>query len=229
MNNRQDRDCMEEKKYESDMTRKEKRQQERAKIAGLKGKKKADYIWGYYKWHIIIAIALLLVICGLIDMYRSAQREEVFCLAIVDEGAVDAETLQSDIKELLGYELEDGHYYVTADIAIPMSDAENEEGNIKIAALRSAEAGDVMICPESTYEYYEEQELFLDLKTFFTEEEYAGYEAYIDGNRIAITNREWLEKYGFRADITPYFAIANYGNHPESARKVLAYVLDGNE
>ena len=41
-----------QKKHESDMTGKEKRELERQKLASMNGKEKAEYIFSYYKFHL---------------------------------------------------------------------------------------------------------------------------------------------------------------------------------
>ena len=45
-----------QKKYESDMTGKEKRELERQKIASLHGMEKLEYILVYYKFHIAAVV-----------------------------------------------------------------------------------------------------------------------------------------------------------------------------
>ena len=47
---------MEQKRYESDMTPKEKRELERKKLKQMTAGQKLEYIWAYYKPHMAVAL-----------------------------------------------------------------------------------------------------------------------------------------------------------------------------
>ena len=47
---------MEQKRYESDMTPKEKRELEKKKLKQMTFPQKVEYIWAYYKLHMAIAL-----------------------------------------------------------------------------------------------------------------------------------------------------------------------------
>ncbi len=51
-----------EKKYESDLSRQEKLEQQWKTIRSLKGKKKLEYLWSYYKVILVILLAVILVV-----------------------------------------------------------------------------------------------------------------------------------------------------------------------
>ena len=56
-----------QKKHESDMSRKEKRELEREKLASMSGNEKLEYILSYYKFHI----------AALAEIGRASCRERV--------------------------------------------------------------------------------------------------------------------------------------------------------
>ena len=52
---------MEQKRYESDMTPKEKRELERKKLKQMTAGQKLEYIWAYYKPHMAVALGIILL------------------------------------------------------------------------------------------------------------------------------------------------------------------------
>ena len=78
-----------EKRYESDMTRKEKRQNELKKLKSMTFKQKAAYIWEYYKGVFAgIIIACVIISIG-VQMFQNSQLKSLLSIAVV-EGAFDA-------------------------------------------------------------------------------------------------------------------------------------------
>ena len=71
-----------QKKHESDMTKKEKRELEREKLASMGGSEKAEYILSYYKFHIAAVAGLIVLIVG-IGMWIDSFRNETMLYAAV--------------------------------------------------------------------------------------------------------------------------------------------------
>ena len=83
-------------KYESDLTRKEHFVQEWEKIKTLKGK--AEYLWTYYRFILIILLVVILVLGSIITSVRNARKEIVLSMAIVDANyETDTESLKKEI------------------------------------------------------------------------------------------------------------------------------------
>ena len=73
-----------EKRYESDMTRKEKRQNELKKLKSMTFKQKAAYIWEYYKGVFAgIIIACVIISIG-VQMFQNSQLKSLLSIAVVD-------------------------------------------------------------------------------------------------------------------------------------------------
>ena len=106
-------------KHESDMTPKEKRQAERAKLRGMSPGEKAGYLWTYYKIWLFIPIVLIIVIWQGVQIYHNAQEVELLSVGVAD---TDLETeegksaLESDLLEALG--TGDEHEVITLDTGI---------------------------------------------------------------------------------------------------------------
>ena len=70
-----------EKRYESDMTRKEKRQNELKKLKSMPFKQKAAYIWEYYKGVFAgIIIACVIISIG-VQMFQNSQLKSLLSIA----------------------------------------------------------------------------------------------------------------------------------------------------
>ena len=73
-----------EKRYESDMTRKEKRQNELKKLKSMTFKQKVGYIWTYYKGVFAgIIIACVIISIG-VQMFQNSQLKSLLSIAVVD-------------------------------------------------------------------------------------------------------------------------------------------------
>lgn len=56
-------------KHESDLTKKEKRELERQKLAGMGLGGKLQYIWAYYKPQIFVVVGVIILIFAIRDFY----------------------------------------------------------------------------------------------------------------------------------------------------------------
>ena len=72
-----------EHKYESDLTKKEKRQMEIEKLKSMNFMEKLDYIWTYYKLWFAGALAVVALIYLGFTMYQGMQKNEVVSVAIL--------------------------------------------------------------------------------------------------------------------------------------------------
>ena len=95
---------MTEHKYESDMTRQEKRQQEREKIASMNWGQRIDYFFTYYKWVLVVIAFIIMMGAFVRQMYISLQEEEMLNLMIMNAERVDTEKFIEDVRDVLGAE-----------------------------------------------------------------------------------------------------------------------------
>ena len=78
-------------KYESDLSRQEKLEQQWKTIRSLKGKKKLEYLWSYYKVILVILLAVILVVYTAGVMIRNGKENTVLSIVIVDAEKNDDE------------------------------------------------------------------------------------------------------------------------------------------
>lgn len=91
---------MEQKRYESDMTPKEKRELEKKKLKQMTFPQKVEYIWAYYKLHMAIALAIILVIVFVGQLIYRSQFDTVFYAAIINGSSGDGEALDRILKRI---------------------------------------------------------------------------------------------------------------------------------
>lgn len=143
-----------ERRYEADMTRKEKRQRELEKLKALSFGGKIEYICMYYKsWFAILAIAAALVYIG-ISMYQGSRENILLNVAIVGGNSQDTEGIQSlekEIKEWLGASGKYDKVRVQANIP---EDGGSVASQTALTTLIGANAVDILICPEDIYNEY---------------------------------------------------------------------------
>lgn len=184
---------MAEKRYESDMTRKEKRQEELKKLESMNFKGKVAYILEYYKWVFALIVVLILVINLGTQIYHNAQKIELLSIAVVDMNYMQEEgidSLEADLLEKLG--TGDKNEVITTDTSVTSSDDYNS--SMKMMVVMATGSTDILICGDTTYDNYQGQEAFLTWEEILGDE-YSKYEQYMTKGCLDLTKCKNWEKY----------------------------------
>jgi len=176
---------MAEKKYESDMTFKEKRKEEISKLKAMPMKKRLSYFWEYYKPLMAGVIAVIVIIASIVSIVKNSAIEDVLTVAVINPNASDEETYTfvKGFKEYI--ELDEETQRVTLDTSLTLSydeSAVNEYTSsslMKFVAVVAAQELDIMIMSETVYENNLSQSTFMDLEEFLSEELYSKVEPYL--------------------------------------------------
>ena len=144
---------MEQKRYESDMTPKEKRELERKKLKQMTAGQKLEYIWAYYKPHMAVALGIILLIVFIGQMIYRSQFDTVFYAAIINGTAGDGETLAEDFKNYTG-DTDKYHEYTIDNSMYLMKDQEDYQMVMKLSTIIGAQQVDVLIAPEYKFQEY---------------------------------------------------------------------------
>ena len=172
-----------EKRYESDMTRKEKRQNELKKLKSMTFKQKAAYIWEYYKGVFAgIIIACVIISIG-VQMFQNSQLKSLLSIAVVDSNYNHDEQVEALQNDFLAYAgTGDKHEVVDVDTSLLSGDDYNAV--VKMTVVMGAGTADMMFCGEETYKKYKQQEAFLSWKEILGDD-YSKYEEYMtDDGRL---------------------------------------------
>ena len=144
-----------EKRYESDMTPKEKFQKEVRKIKAMSWPDRFAHIWAYYKPHMVVA-AMIIGVCCLIGniIYRS-RFDTVLSIAILNCGAGDTEGMAEDFKDYM--QDEDPYHEIEIDSSLYFTGDDNADYTsvMKLTTLIGASSLDVILATEDQFERYQ--------------------------------------------------------------------------
>ena len=90
---------MMQKKHESDLTRKEKWQLEREKVASMSWKKRIEYFFTYYKWVLVVAVAVIALGVFGVNWYKNLQKEELLNVVIVNSSVPKYRKFKSRLRK----------------------------------------------------------------------------------------------------------------------------------
>lgn len=214
-----------EKKYESDLTFKEKVKVERQKIKSLSGKKKMEYLWTYYRYLIFVAFAIFLVISSCVTMFLNQQKTQLLTIAIIDANHQNEAATKKLEEQLLHYiGQESKHDEIVIDTAASSIDTEENEAKL-VMEFSVLSDTDVAVCNQEVYDKFRKESVFMDWKEILGNE-YEKYEAYMtDGVIDLSTIKKWED--GKYASYSPaYLCVLNKSGHLKQARYFLDYFLE---
>lgn len=213
-----------EKRYESDLSGREKLEQQWKTICSLKGKKKLEYLWNYYKVVLVILLAVILVVYTISVMVRNGKDNTVLSIVIVDsEKSSDeaAKQLEKQLLELLGAEGK----YDCVEIVLSANSVQTEDNIAKLrVSLSVVGEADLVICNQEVYEEYARQGAFLDETTLLgTEAEKA--QAYMTEGQIDLSKcpENFLNEYV--AYSPAYLCVLGHSERTEAAAAVLKEMI----
>lgn len=212
----------EQHKYESDMTKKEKRELEFKKLSSMNFKQKLEYIWAYYKPALAGIVGVIFLIFYAVDFYHNSKMEDILYVAMVNTPDIDMEAAEADFKDYLGDT--DEYHRVTIDATYTIIDESQYAyaDEMKITTLASAGEIDLLVANETLCKRYVEQEYAADWKDILGDD-YANYEDQISGRMLKVENSEKLEELGIEWYEPVYMiALANTENK-EVVCKYLEY------
>ena len=101
-------------KHESDLTKKEKRQLEKEKLAGMGLGAKLGYIWAYYKPQMAAIVGVIVLIFAAKDIYDNAQISTALTVMVIDSYGSNQEGAEESVEKILGIE-DDPYQIATVD------------------------------------------------------------------------------------------------------------------
>lgn len=167
-------------------------QQLKTKDMSLEGKLK--YFWGYYKFHVIIAAAVLIMTGTLIHDIATS-KDYSFYAIMFNSDLLSEESMAASFAEYADLDTE--NYKCLIDTASKISMSAYSQYDMAVAqkmiALVQAGELDAVTMDSSLFYNYALSELFVDLRTVLTEEELSEYRDnlyYIDYTEVELANEE---------------------------------------
>lgn len=217
-----------EKRYESDMTPKEKRELERKKLASMTLGQKIGYLWEYYKIWLLILAVVIMFISMFVTMYQNSQKINLMGLAVANSTTLsDTSGVTEDLIEMLG--TGDEHETVTVDTSYYFNeDIANTDPNIimKFSTMVAAQSIDVLISSEQVMDYYKDQEMFLMPSEYLSEEQIAALGDRVSEYGVRIDGSSLLEKWDLVAYEPVYFTVIANSPNVENAVKLLEKLVE---
>lgn len=211
--------------YESDLSPKEKRKRNWDTIRSLRGKKRLEYLWAYYRFVIVIVLAVLFAVCTIGTMVRNMSQNPVLSIVIVDAVQDDSESdenLEESIRNYIG--AEGKHDQVQIDTSVSSADTDENTAKLTVA-MSSVSDNDVIICNQTVYDKFKEAGAFKDPKEVLGDT-YSEFVPYMTNGVIDISKCPgWTEE---MLTYSPaYVCVLNSSPHEEQAAVFMEYLLDG--
>ena len=209
---------------ETDLTKKERRQIEREKLKGMGTGKKLQYIWMYYKVHMLCVVLAIGAVCLGVSLYQHAKMETVLSIAVVDAGDFTANDVEENILEML----DTGNKYAQVSVAQNLitdetgADLDYYARMAYVTEIQTATV-DVLVMPKELYETEKDKGMYANLKELFGDEIYESLGA-ADEQHLELTNSKVAEEFGLRYDPVCICIPGNVKNK-ENALKWIQSVL----
>lgn len=216
---------MEQKKYESDMSPKEKRELEKSYFRGMSVRQKVEHVIAYYKTHIMLLfLTLLIIIFGIYFVYRT-QVDILLNVVFIDAMDGDQKALESDFKEYIEDDSSLHEIFVDDTILFTGSTLSDSYKEIKLSSYIQNKLPDVMIMDEEYYDQYKESGMLQPFVKVMSEEEQESFGIQVaDGYGVKLTGNQKLEEYGFLIDGDSYLVVMQDAAHPEEAKDFIEFL-----
>lgn len=159
--------------------------EEREALKNAPLKKKISYFFYYYKWHVIAVIAVIFFMISL-GYQMLTRKDTAFYAALVNAiELTSAEEYIGNFGEYAGIDLEKFDIVLDATMRINLEgiDPVTLSSSQKLMANIAAKNVDVMIADAAVMENHANNDTFLDLRDFLSEEQFSRYQSrlyYID-------------------------------------------------
>lgn len=211
-----------DKKYESDLTSKEKQELEIAKLKNLKGKKRIQYLWNYYKFVLAIVMVLILVFSAGLTIYRNLQRKPVLAMVIIDADRADTrkyDELEQQLLKALNPSQKGAE--VLVDTAASSREDANSVMNTTIK-LSIAEENDVVICNQETYHKYQQEGAFTDWEEVLGDQ-YKNYLPYMKDGMLDLSLSQTWNSGGYAVYAPAYMCVLSHSKRQDAVNTAVAY------
>lgn len=209
-------------------------EKEKERLKPMTTAQRIDHLWTYYKEYLMVVAVLLLVVIAVISSIINAGKETVVSgkmvnISISQEGY---NYMSADYAEDLGINEKKQEVFLSYSQFSSLSDAANTEQNYNAAMTLIAEVSaqmlDYMIMDKAAMEFYVSQDVYMNLREFFTQEEldqlgetlvYAQEEGSDEKWIVAvdITDTAYVQR-NVTSEGKVYFALSGSSQHPEMCR-----------
>ena len=208
-------------------------------IKNMSTGKKIEYVWDYYRFHILGTIVLVIVFGSIVHHYVTLKT------AVLDMIFLNAYTVEDDDEPFAEFLTEQGYapneyeVYLTTSLAYALTEDGYQPDYTTlqaISAMFSTGDVDVFAMPPQVFGEYASAGYTMDLSTVFTEDELTAYSDKLVYSTLSETGEQfpaafnlngcnWLEEYGFYAG-DYYMAITVNSDSPDLTKEFILYILE---
>ncbi len=158
------------------------RKKQKESFAKMTPGQKLSYIFGYYKWHILAAVAFVIIVTSVTRDLINGNRPVFVNILLVNASPWfdPEERLKGDIASRFNVNTDE--YRIDIDSSVTIGDPQEMSpvsvaSAQKLMALYAAGETDVMIAPESVIDIYLQAGIFADPTAFLSESELKALES----------------------------------------------------
>ena len=208
-------------------------------LRSMSTKKKWEYIWDYYRFHILGSIVLIITAVSIIHHYatiKTSVLDMIFLNAYPSEE--DVTPFDAFLKQQ-GYDTNEYEVYVTTSLGYTLTENGYQEDyytNQGLSAMFTTGELDIFATPPQVLNAFASYGYVSDLRDLFSEEELASFGDIIIYSTLSETGEEfpsafnlvgneWFTENGYY-DEGCYLSVTNYTNTPELTKEFILYVLN---
>ncbi len=215
---------MEINRYESDRSFKEKMVLERQKLKDMSWSKRFEYIWAYYKWHMLGIVVAGYVIYVLGTMLYNTQYTDVFS-AIILNGKADGKAIAEDFKGYCQDTEKFNRYSVNAGMTLDgKSTTDQDTLGIMLGTIAS-KAVHVLIVPGFQMERYAELGTLIQMEDILTDQQIQDYGENVSEYGLKIPDNKTLGKLGCFPGEDAYMVVLSYVEDLTYVKEFVKYLM----
>jgi len=201
--------------------------------------KKLEYVWDYYRFHILGTIILVIVFGSIIHHYATLKTA---VLDMIFLNAYSMEHEKDPFEDFLieqGYDPNEYEIYLTTSLAFTLTEDDYQADYTTLQAVSAMFATgtiDVFAMPPQVFDDYATAGYIMDLRTVFTEEELSNYDDIIVYSTITETGEvipsainlkdcKWIEDNGYYAG-NYYLGITINNDSTDLTKEFILYILE---
>ena len=217
---------MSERRYESDMTKKEKRQMRKEQLKSMKGKERLDYIWTYYKLEIAMAVFFVIIGVLAINWLLGFRYDQILYVGVVNSEQCNGEQMAADYKEFIGNNNKFDEVDVDTSMEIDPSGNTNDfYGEFRFSVYNSAPVLDAVIVDQEVFEVYDDSGLFMNLEDFFTEDAQEYQDLITNNTGLNLKGSKTLQSYGVDSTQPVYLMVSRQTENIEYVKDYIRFLL----
>lgn len=217
---------MTEKKYESDLTPKEKRQMERDLIKSMSWPNRLQHIWAYYKPQMVIILAMLCLLYLIGFMIYRSNFDTMLSVAIVN-GVGQGDAMAQEFKEYCGDTDKYHEYSIDCTMTLVGDEQSDYNSVIKLSTVIGAQNVDVVVLPKDQFDDYAELGAFYPMDEVLTEEQMETLGNAVSEYALHVPNNEKFAEFENYPGEDAYLGVLCYVDDLSYARKFISYISEG--